>query len=56
MQELQELDEPRALRDLRDDIDRVLVTEDDIRDAVVRLGRQLTGDYEGKELLLVGVL
>jgi hypoxanthine phosphoribosyltransferase len=42
--------------DLRDDIDHVLVTEEQIRDAVARLGRQIAADYAGRELVLIGVL
>jgi hypoxanthine phosphoribosyltransferase len=50
-----ELDEP-DYRDLRDDIDRILVTEQQIQDEVKRLGQQLSREYAGKDLLLVGVL
>ena len=53
---MQELEEPSAIIDLVDDIDHVLVTEEQIRDAVARLGSQLTEEYQGKDLLLVGVL
>jgi len=42
---------------LRDDIDHILVTEEDIREEVARLGRRLTEEYADKDsLLLVGVL
>jgi hypoxanthine phosphoribosyltransferase len=34
----------------------VLFTEDEIRDRVHQLGAQITADYEGKDLVLVGVL
>ncbi|MBF6611919.1 MAG: hypoxanthine phosphoribosyltransferase [Chloroflexi bacterium] len=44
------------MRNLRDDIDHVLVTEEEIQEAIARMGRQLTEEYAGKELLLVGVL
>ncbi len=50
------VEEPMTLRNLRDDIDHVLVTEEQIQEAIARMGRQLTGEYAGKELLLVGVL
>src|SRR5436190_7059614 len=52
---LQQVEE-RKVRDLRDDIDHILVTEEQIRDEVARLGRQLTQEYEGEEPLLIGVL
>jgi hypoxanthine phosphoribosyltransferase len=41
---------------LSDDIDHILVTEEEIRDAVAGLGRALSDYYAGKELLLIGVL
>ncbi|HEX9989593.1 MAG TPA: hypoxanthine phosphoribosyltransferase [Chloroflexia bacterium] len=44
------------MHNLRDDIDHILVTEQQIRDAAANLGRQLTEDYTGKDLLLIGVL
>ena len=50
------LETPTTLHDLRDDIDHILVTEEQIGEAVYRLGRQLSEDYAGKDLLLVGVL
>jgi hypoxanthine phosphoribosyltransferase len=53
---VQDLQEPDVLRDLRDDIDQILVTEEQIKEEVGRLGRRLTEEYAGKELLLVGVL
>jgi hypoxanthine phosphoribosyltransferase len=37
-------------------IDRVLVSTEEIADRVQELGRQITEDYEGKNLLLVAVL
>jgi hypoxanthine phosphoribosyltransferase len=55
---LQSLDERLEERTwvLSDGIDHILVTEEQIKDAVARLGRQLTEDYTGKDLLLIGVL
>lgn len=43
-------------RDIRGDIDHILVTEEDLQSAIGELGRTLAREYEGKELLLVGVL
>ena len=40
----------------RDDIAQILVTEDQIRERVRELGAQISRDYEGKELVMVGVL
>jgi hypoxanthine phosphoribosyltransferase len=37
-------------------IERVLVTEDEIQDLLRNVGAQITRDYEGLDLLLVGVL
>jgi len=41
---------------LRDDIAEILLTEEQIASRVKELGQQISRDYEGKELILVGVL
>ncbi len=41
---------------MHDDISEVLIPEDLLRARVAQLGSQITKDYEGKPLLLVGVL
>ncbi|AXY26535.1 hypoxanthine phosphoribosyltransferase [Suicoccus acidiformans] len=41
---------------LEQDIQEVLVTREEIAEAVRKLGQQITQDYQGKELLVVGVL
>ncbi len=38
------------------DVGDVLVSEDDIRKRVAELGAQITADYQGRPLLLIGVL
>ena len=38
------------------DIEKVLITEEQIRSRVAELGEQLTRDYEGKDPVIVGVL
>jgi hypoxanthine phosphoribosyltransferase len=38
------------------DIDRILVSEEAIQATLAALGKQITADYEGRSLLLVGVL
>ena len=38
------------------DIERVLISGEEILEKVRRLGEQITADYEGKDLALVGVL
>lgn len=38
------------------DIDRVLLSEEDLRNIVKRLGAEITEDYKGKNLVLVSVL
>jgi len=42
--------------DLRNDIAEVLVSEEAIRTKVAELGRRISDDYEGEELLLIGLL
>ena len=41
---------------MRDDILEVLVTEEELKDRVRELGRQISRDYEGREVVLVSVL
>ncbi len=38
------------------DFERVLITENEIHDKVTELGRHISSDYAGKELLMVGIL
>jgi hypoxanthine phosphoribosyltransferase len=38
------------------DIDRVLITEDEITVAIQRLGEEISRDYQGRSPLLIGVL
>ncbi|MBR0535545.1 MAG: hypoxanthine phosphoribosyltransferase [Clostridia bacterium] len=38
------------------DIDRVLISEEELSAIVIRLGEQISIDYKGKDLLLVGIL
>ena len=39
-----------------DDIENVLISEDEIQAKLVEMGAQITADYAGRSLLLVGVL
>lgn len=41
---------------MRDQIERVLISEEEIRNKVVELGKHISEDYQDKDLLLVGVL
>lgn len=41
---------------LERDIDRILISEHQIQQTLQRLGEEITRDYSGRELLLVGVL
>jgi len=43
-------------KDIGDDLEKVLVSEDAIRDRLVELAARVDRDYEGRDLLLVGVL
>lgn len=38
------------------DLDQILITEDQILDCLDRMAQQITANYEGRDLLLVGVL
>jgi hypoxanthine phosphoribosyltransferase len=39
-----------------DDIDRIVIGEQELQDKLQELGEQITRDYAGRELLLIGVL
>jgi len=41
---------------LANDIEEVLLSEDDIKSRVAELGEEISRDYQGKELMLVGIL
>ena len=43
-------------REIEADLTEVLVTETEIRDKLAELARRIEEDYEGRDLLLVGVL
>ncbi len=42
--------------DISDDISEVLLTEEQIHDKLAELARQVVADYEGRDVVLVGVL
>jgi hypoxanthine phosphoribosyltransferase len=42
--------------ELEKDISGVLITEEQIREKVAELGKQITKDYEGKKLLVISIL
>ncbi len=44
------------LDDVRDDLSKVLITEEQIREKIAELARQIEADYAGERPLLVGVL
>src|SRR3990172_7853847 len=44
------------LSELTQDIDRILITEIEIKNRIIEIGRQISNDYHGKNPLLIGVL
>jgi hypoxanthine phosphoribosyltransferase len=42
--------------EVHSDIDEVLITEHEIRDKIASLAKEITEEYRGRDLLLVGVL
>ncbi|AGB18036.1 hypoxanthine phosphoribosyltransferase [Thermoanaerobacterium thermosaccharolyticum] len=44
------------MENLAKDIDEILITEEELKGKIKELGSQITKDYEGKKLMLVGVL
>jgi hypoxanthine phosphoribosyltransferase len=51
-----DIEERLPAHDIYDDIADVLVSEEQIKEAIGRLAGQVTQDYAGRDLLLVGVL
>lgn len=41
---------------MRDDIEKVLLTESQLSERVAQLGRQISEDYQGKDLVMVSLL
>jgi hypoxanthine phosphoribosyltransferase len=41
---------------IEEDIERILISEKDIKKAVKKMGKQISKDYDGKNLMLVAVL
>ncbi len=44
------------MTELNEDIGEILITEDEIQSKVAALAKEITEDYRGRDLLLVGVL
>ncbi|HVM36427.1 MAG TPA: hypoxanthine phosphoribosyltransferase [Actinomycetota bacterium] len=42
--------------ELHEDIEKILIPAEEIRDMIARLAKQITEDYRGEDLLLIGVL
>ena len=51
-----QLDEPAQSHSLQDDIAQILVSETELRESIASMGRKLAKEYEGQELVLIGVL
>ena len=41
---------------MNEDVEKILISEEELRNRVAELGRQITEDYKGKEILVIGVL
>ncbi len=41
---------------MNEDIKKILISEEELRNRVAELGRQITEDYKGEEILIIGVL
>ena len=41
---------------MKDNIGRILVSEQALREKIEELGKRITEDYQGKDLLLVSIL
>lgn len=47
---------PGHMRAYRDDMEEVLISGEEIHDKIAEIGEEITRDYAGRDLLLVGVL
>lgn len=47
---------PKVSAKLTDDIAEVLITKEQIADRIAELGAQISQDFEGKELVMIGIL
>lgn len=45
-----------AVNSIHEDVDRILYTEDDLRERIREMGAQITRDHEGQSLLVISVL
>lgn len=41
---------------MRNDVEKILISEEELRAKNAELGKQITKDYEGKDILVVGIL
>lgn len=45
-----------VLEELSKDIERVLISENDIKNRISEMGKQISEDYKGKKILVIGIL
>ncbi len=41
---------------MRNDVEKILISEEELRAKNIEIGKQITKDYKGKEVLVVGIL
>lgn len=41
---------------IEDDVEQILIGEEELAERILQLGQQITEDYEGKDLIVVGIL
>lgn len=41
---------------MNENVERVLISEDELKEKITELGKQISKDYKGKNLLIVGIL
>lgn len=44
------------MKDMASDIERVLISQEKIKDKVSEIGKKISKDYAGKDLMLIGIL
>lgn len=41
---------------MKQDVEKVLLSEEELKNRVIEMGKEITRDYEGKDLLVLGIL
>ena len=48
--------EPKSVEEINKHIDRILITEEEIKEAIAKAGKEIDKLYDGNPILLVSIL